>query len=369
MSKTVLSVRSDVKLAGPGRLMLASAQALRRVGIETVFATGGGDMVGEIERAGFRHVHIPELRLEKRSLLSTAMAAVKLTGVARRHRVSIIHSHNAHSGLAAIPASRLTGAFLVNTVHGNGKEGFLRFMPFPLIAVSRSVKEKLTGHGVPAHRISVVYNSTLDDRFILREEGAFAELSAQRAAARPFTFVSVAVFTGRKGHREIVDAVRAYVETARGPDIRVRFVGDGPTMAETRALVDQYGLGDMFEFVGASDHVETHLAQAHAFIHLPEAETFGMVLAEANGLGLPCIAADVGGIPEVISDGETGFLVDRNDPEGVARRMVELVNSEELRLRMGRAGSRRAREMFRIETLAEDLMRLYRVRPDGAPLH
>lgn len=359
MSNSILFLRSDVKLAGPGRLMLSSAEALRDAGAEVIFTTGGGAMVETIKSRGFQHIEMPELRVENRSVVSSIRAASKLVMIARRLGVTVIHSYNAHAGLAAIPAARLTGARLVNTVLGNGKETLLRRLPFPLIAVSQSVKDKLMAFGVPAKRIHVVYNSTLDDRFILKGPDAFAELVARRAAITPITFVSVAIITGHKGHREIIEATRAYARRGKGPAIRVVLVGDGPEANNMKQLVASYGLEGMFDFVGASHEVEQHLADAHVFIHLPEAETFGMVLAEANGLGLSCVAANIGGIPEVIVDGETGFLVDRENVEDVAARMEELAVSGELRNRMGHAGSMRAAKMFGRERIARDLARIY----------
>ena len=355
----VLFLRSDVKLAGPGFLMLSSASALRDAGVDVTFATGGGALVSRIEREGFRHLTLPELRLENRSLISTANAAVKIALLCMKSRFDVIHAFNAHAALSASAGGRLTGARVFNTVLGNGKEGLLKRMPFQLVAVSKSVKAVLVASGIPEKRIRVIYNATLDDHFLIREGAEFEALSASRAKLRPITFISVAMFTGQKGHRQVVEAVERYNEAGYPEKIRVRFIGAGPELEAIQALVRDKALEDQFEFAGTSSEVYAQLNEAHVFIHLAEMETFGIALAEAGARGLPCIASNVGGIPEVVVDGETGLLVDRDASRDVAKRMADLASSESLRREFGAAAAARCLAMFARESMARDLIDLY----------
>lgn len=355
----VLFLRSDVKLAGPGLLMLSSALALRDAGVEVTFATGGGELAGRIEQDGFNHLVVPELRLENRSAVSTAKAALKLAGLCLKRRFDAVHAFNAHAALAAFAGASLSGARVFDTVLGNGKEGLLRWMHFHLIAVSGSVKNALTNFGIPEKKIRIIYNATLDDRFLIHDEAELRQLALYRASLRPITFVSVAMFTGQKGHRQIVDAAERYNQAGYPEKIRIKFIGAGPEMEAIQALVRGKALNAQFEFAGSSSEVHKHLNDAHAFIHLAEMETFGIALAEAGARGLPCIASNVGGIPEVVIDGITGFLVDRDAAADVAQRMADLASSEALRLKFGAAGATRCKAMFARESMARDLIELY----------
>ncbi|WP_281966981.1 glycosyltransferase family 4 protein [Roseovarius nanhaiticus] len=359
MSRNVLFIRSDVKLAGPARLMLSSACALRDAGVNVTFATGGGAMVEQIEGSGFRHITIPELRLEGRSLGRTAKSALQLLRLCLKHRFAVVHSFNLHAGISAFPGAKLTCAELFNTVLGNGKERLLAKVPIKLVAVSNSVRDKLISCGVPAKRIEVIYNATLDSRFLAASASELDQILDKRALITPITFVSVAMFTGGKGHAEIVEAAHIYRKAEHAPEIKIKLVGDGRCMEEIKAQVASYGMADVFEFVGASNSVEAHLDTSHVFIHLAEMETFGMVLAEAGARGLPCIASNVGGIPEVVLDGQSGILVDRNDAAHVADCMAMLAGSREMRDRLGRAGAARARALFSQHKMGQDLLALY----------
>ncbi|AZG07274.1 glycosyltransferase family 1 protein [Pigmentiphaga sp. H8] len=359
MKRKILFVRSDLKLAGPARLMLSSAHSLRSRGIDVVFASSGGELISVLDQQGFKHVHIPELSIEHRSAFSTATVAFKLALLCSREKFSVIHTFNAHAGVAAYPAAKITRAKIFNTVLGNGKEFFLKHVPFELVAVSQSVKTKLISYGVDASKIRVVYNSTLDANFLLKAKTDFYKLTEQRDEIAPITFVSVAMFTGQKGHKEIVDAVRAYYELDQAPPIRVIFVGDGPKKNEISAYIASLGLESSFRLTGATSEVFRQLDAAHVFIHLPEMETFGIVLAEAAGRGLPTIAADVGGIPEVVDDQQTGYLVNRLDSQAVARKMRELAIDRDMRLKMGWKGATKSLACFTQEKMADDLIDLY----------
>jgi glycosyltransferase involved in cell wall biosynthesis len=358
MRKKVLFVRSDLKLAGPARLMLSSAVALKEKGVDVIFASSGGALVEEIE-THFLHFTIPELSIEKRSLWQTIKASLKLAKIAHIHKPNIIHSFNSHAGLSAMLAKLMVRAKLFNTVLGNGKEKILRFMPFHLVAVSKSVRTKLLSYGVPSRKISVIYNSTLDDRFLIKNKQEFDKLQAHRSVLDPFVFTSVAMFTGSKGHKEIIDALNAFLKNGGPENILVKFVGDGPKRDDMNAYIRDLGLSKYFEFVGASNEVSRHLDETNIFIHLAQMETFGMVIAEANARGLPVIGSDVGGIPEVLADGETGILVDRDNASEVANAMLTFMQSPDMVRDYGWSGAQRAAQMFSQNQLAQDLLNLY----------
>ena len=145
----------------------------------------------------------------------------------------------------------------------------------------------------------------------------------------------VANFRAQKGHRELIRAfagVRAEI-----PHARLLLVGSGPLEAETRAMVDEIGLTGCVDFVGPTNDVAQYLAAADVFALASRYEPQGIAVIEAMASGLPVVATAVGGIVETIAEDETGFLVRPGDVEGLARALVRLLRSPELRARIGTA--------------------------------
>lgn len=311
-------------------------------------------MVPDIEAAGFTHITLPDLAVEKRSITGAVRNAWRVHKIVCQERVDVIHSFNAQAGLVAVPARIMHRVPLFNTVLGNGREKMLRYVPFKLVAVSQSVAEKLRAFGVPGTKIKVIYNATLDDRFVLSDKAAFDTLQSARAKITPFTLISVAVMMGQKGHAGTLEALAAYRTRADAQPLHMVFVGDGPKLDAIKYYATKLGLGNMVHFEGASNQVDMDLDRAHAFIYLPELETFGIVLAEANARGLPIVAANVGGIPEVLADGQTGIMVEHNNVQNVADAIARLVNDPDLAARYGWAGAQRAANMFRAQNMASD---------------
>ncbi len=175
-------------------------------------------------------------------------------------------------------------------------------------------------------------------------------LARSASNAEP-TVVCVAKFRPEKGHRVLVaafDLVRQQL-----PAARLRLVGDGELEPELRAEVAARGLGDSVEFTGAVPQVWPVLATAHVFVLPSLSEAFGIAAAEAMAAGLPVVASDVGGLPELVTPGVTGELFPPGDHEVLARHLIRLLTSSDLRERMGAA----AREAARAHSMEQSVSR------------
>lgn len=122
--------------------------------------------------------------------------------------------------------------------------------------------------------------------------------------------------------------------------IRLRLVGDGPQADELKAYARNSGIADIVEFSGRVTHrfVPDQLRKLDVYVALSRRESFGVAIIEAGACGLPVVVSDVGGLPEVVVAGETGFVVPRDDPAAAANALRQLVLDPDLRLRMGAAG-------------------------------
>ena len=106
--------------------------------------------------------------------------------------------------------------------------------------------------------------------------------------------------------------------------------------------------------------MESVFAGAHLYVHSALEEAFGIAIAEAMAAGLPVVATCVGGIPDVVADGETGWLVASGDARALADRLEELIQDGAARARMGAAGRERALELFSPQELARRYAAVFR---------
>ena len=344
-NKSIILVRSDARLAGPGVLMLNVAETLRAAGWDVTIATGGGEMVAAFQAAGFTHHTLAGLRIGDRSALAQVKGALALRLLASKRNVAIIHSFNAQAGVLGLLATFGRSTKVINTVLGAGKERLLAKLPFRLIAVSDFVRRSLIGFGIDAERIDVVHNSILPGGALLQDRAQFDALWDARMQAKQLRLISIAMMSGNKGQMAILIALRRLLDKTPDFGIRIKFIGDGQYRSDLERFAIEQKLDGHVEFVGAINDVYPHLDAAHGLIHLTPQETFGIVIAEAQARGLGVIAYRIGGIPEVATEGESGILLDLDDIDGVVAAIEQAADLQFMR-DMGWAGLLKAKDAF-----------------------
>lgn len=132
------------------------------------------------------------------------------------------------------------------------------------------------------------------------------------------------------------------VEKGIVPDVELRLVGGGEQTEELQALADKLEISNYVTFVGQVPHanVPDELSKLDIYVALSRIESFGVAVIEAGAAGLPVVVSNVGGLPEVTLEGETGFIVPKEDPDGAANAIEKLVLNAELRHRMGVAAKK-----------------------------
>lgn len=362
--KRVLLTRSDVRLAGPGILMFAIACALRTRGWHVEIAVGSDAMTQRFTDEGFAVHTVPGLDLGDRSPLRMIKGAAMVRRIVAQSDIRIVHSFNAQAGLVAWVATlglniAGQGVKIVNTVQGRGKEGLLKWMPYKFMAVSNYMRQDLIKHGVPQDRITTVHNSVITEAQALKDEAAFDAVWHERNDTDEFRIAGIAMMSGDKGHRASIEVFARFVE--RDPDCRasLTLVGDGILRPALEAFAKERGVASQVHFTGALDNVFPVLDHAHVFLHLSPQETFGIVLAEAHARGLAAITYAIGGIPEVVADGQSGILCAFDDLGGVVDALEKLAQDREQCVAMGRAGLERVQRLFMRDVLGERLEDVY----------
>jgi glycosyltransferase involved in cell wall biosynthesis len=137
--------------------------------------------------------------------------------------------------------------------------------------------------------------------------------------------------------------------------------GAGPEEAALKAQAARLGIGERARFLGAVPHerMPAFMWGLDLFVNPSRAESFGVAALEAAASGIPVVASRVGGLPEVVADGQTGLLVAPEDPEGLASALADLVGDPERRRALGRAARERAVALYDWQACARQMERLY----------
>jgi glycosyltransferase involved in cell wall biosynthesis len=176
----------------------------------------------------------------------------------------------------------------------------------------------------------------------------------------------LASYERRKGHEFLLDAFRQVV--AAVPDACLVICGFGcqEEIDRVKRYVEQSGIAASVRLLDFRSDKERFLAETDVLLVPSQAfESFGYTSVEAMAFRKPVVATTVGGIPEVVADGETGFCVDPDDADGFAGRIIELLEDNSLRQRMGEAGFQRYKRLFTAESMSSEYAEVIRSSSNG----
>jgi glycosyltransferase involved in cell wall biosynthesis len=190
--------------------------------------------------------------------------------------------------------------------------------------------------------------------------GQFRPRSAPRSPAAPLIIGLVKSLERLYGIEVLLRAFCAL--PAEKFDLGLLIVGDGTQRPALESLVRELGIGARTRFAGRVPHdqVIRYLHQMDVFVLPSLQESFGVAAVEASAAGLPVIASNVGGVSEIVLDGETGFLVPPNDVGALVERLVQLIADPTLRSRMGQAGRAFVRAHYDWQANTAQMERVYR---------
>jgi N-acetyl-alpha-D-glucosaminyl L-malate synthase BshA len=146
--------------------------------------------------------------------------------------------------------------------------------------------------------------------------------------------------------KRIMDVIRIFEIVVKEHPVRLVFAGDGPERSMAEVYCRDHGLMDKVLFLGKLDNVPDLMGCTDVLLLPSEFESFGLVALEAMSCEVPVVATNVGGIPEVVIHGETGFLGELGDVKTMANYVLQILKSPDLKKQMAEAGRRRAIEVF-----------------------
>ena len=378
----VVRVIARLNMGGPALHVTYLADGLRGRGYDTTLVAGslarGEDSMEFVaDELGVKVERLQGLRRDI-SPVRDVIAVVRLAQLIRRERPTILHTHTAKAGavgrIAALLAGDARPPIVVHTYHGHVLRGYfgpLRTFGFrllerwlarvttSLIAVSPEVRDDLVRLGVaPREKFTVVRLGIELEQRIADRDGREETRRVLGIAPERFMVGWIGRMTGVKRTSDVLLAFKRLRQ--RGVDACLCMVGDGPEREQVERRAHELGIMRDTLFLGYQEEVAPFYAAFDAMI-LPSGNEGTPVSAiESLAAGRPVVATRVGGVPDVVRDGEDGFLVDLGAVDQLAESLERLAEDPALRDAMGNAGRARVLSRYSVRRLVDDVDRLYR---------
>jgi N-acetyl-alpha-D-glucosaminyl L-malate synthase BshA len=292
--------------------------------------------------------------------------ANKLAEVTKKHDIDIIHAHYAvpHSVTALLARDMVQPHHvkIVTTLHGTditlvgSHKNFFDLVRYAMIrsdattAVSKwLVDETMRRFDLPTPP-ELIPNFVDPAHFHPESRVGLPE------PGEPFHLVHA---SNLRPVKRIADILHVFNLVARKIPARLTILGDGPERGLAEELAGELRIGDRVTFSGISEDMPTVLRQAHLYMLLSHYESFGLSALEAMACGTPVVGTLSGGLPEVVTDGETGLLTPVGSPQETARRIIHLLTNADLWNTMSQNASEVARTRFTVERVIPQYESLY----------
>lgn len=374
----VLRVIARLNVGGPARHVTILDRGLRLRGFETLLAhgdvgSGEASLEGLIAAAGIPAARVPGLG-RRVSLFSDARAFASLLRLVFRLQPDVLHTHTAKAGTLGRAAAFLYNAarprsrrcLVVHTFHGHVLHGYFGRLGSLTVRAIERMLGRITDC---VFVLSPRQRQDIGERYRIAPAGRIhivplgldldplLALSA-REPRNPVVFGFVGRFVPIKDLLLLVEAfARVYREE---PGTRLLLAGDGELRARVQAGLPAAGIGDAVTFAGWCEDLPALYAAMDVLVLSSRNEGTPVAVIEGMAAGLPVVATAVGGVPDVVTHGATGILVESGSADQMAAAMLRLARDPEERRRLGLAGREVARARFGAERLVADVAETYR---------
>ena len=358
----IAHILSSFGMGGQERVALDLASGQRAAGHRVMAVSLAGGAEGPLAR-DFREQGVEVVTVPKSSGFDPALA-VRLASLFRREQVEVVHTHNPQPLLYGAMGGRLAGAVVVHTKHGanpdQGRRLTLRRLGGRLahayVAVSQATADVARAKRECSEEKLVVIDNGIDLSRFHADLDARASVRAELGIpAEACVVISVGRVAPEKAHADLVMAMAPLLSDA----VELVIAGDGSSMERVRDAVARNNVGKHVHLPGSRRDVPRLLASADVFAMSSITEGLPLVLPEAMASGLPIVSTAVGGIPTVVDEGVTGFLVPAGDSVAMRDRISTLVLDPALRTRMGERARAIALQRYSAERMVSDYLALY----------
>ena len=352
----VIQVIPAFRLAGAEVMCENLCVALKNAGVDVIAVSLYSENTAITDRLDKKGVRIEYL--DKKPGFD-ASVIMKLVHLFKIEKPDVVHTH-IYASKYALPAAAIAGVKKkIHTVHSMAQkeQGSLgkkvnTFMyqhcGVVPVALSSEVKKSIGEvYGLQESIIPVVYNGIDLSKCIRKNDYESNDV---------FTIVHVGRFMKVKNHKTLIRAFAGFAE--KKESVRLQLLGEGELLDEMKDYAEKLKVADKVEFLGLQSNVYPYLNKADVFCLPSEYEGVPMTLIEAMGTGLPIVASNVGGIPDMLVNGENALLVEPNYV-AVEKAIEKLYNDVEFRIRLGNAAALRSEE-FSAKVMASSYIKIYR---------
>jgi len=335
------------------------------------------DILNKVKNHPFDIIQIKGLKW-KLNFLYDPIVFLKLIKLLKKKRYDIVHTHTTKAGILGRIAAYISGVpVIVHGLHGSTfqafNSGLLNWLLF--------LFERLTGGFTDAYvSVSKVLSETYIEKGIGKKDNYYTVYSGMELTkfyqARDkinykekyeelgintgdFLIGNVARLETRKGHKFLIDAFKNVVEKQKDGHVKLLIIGEGNKRENLESYVRELNLGEKVIFTGYREDVEELMALMDIFVLTSLREGLPRVLVQAAAVGMPSVAFNVDGVPEIIKDNYNGFLVEVKNVEQLENRILKYMNNKELVLLHGRNGREFIENKWSIKGMVDRIDKIY----------
>lgn len=320
------------------------------------------------ENIFFHEVDISHYPLFEFNLYTLALTS-KIIDVVKFEKLDIIHAHyaipHAISGIISKQVLKDTKIKLLTTLHGTDitlvglEPAFHPLVKYSLdnsdgiTAVSHYLKNNTLQHFKINKDISVIHN------FIDPELYKSKDCSQIKSAICPNGEKALIHISNFRQVKRVTDTIRILNEVLKVVPTKLILVGDGPERSETEKLARDLGISEHVKFLGKQHALPELLSCSDVFLLPSQSESFGLAALEAMSCGVPVVASNIGGIPEVVIHGETGYVAEFGDVNRMSKYVIELLTNKKKWTMFSESARRVAVENFNTDKIIPQYEKVY----------
>ncbi len=371
MKKNVLQFIGSFHQGGSERQAVQLARLLREDGtfnVQLATLENAGVLREEVEKMGF--TKIPEFKLTSFYNANFVKQLLKCANFLRAEKIEIIHTHDFYTNIfgmlaaqiikvpLAIASKRETGGMRSKMQRRIEKFAFRQANA--IVVNSEAVKKYLISEGIPTEKIRVIYNGldlerltpkTTDRKTICSELGLPVE--------EDIKFITLVANLRHKVKNQPIFLRAAQKVLQKFPNAHFVLAGEGELRESLESLANELKITEKTHFIGRCRKIPELLSVSFAGVLTSFNEGFSNAILEYMAAGIPVVATRVGGADEAIVENETGFLVESDDAEALANRLLELLQDKEKARQFGAKGREIVEEKFSCAAQLENTLKLY----------
>lgn len=352
----ILQALPQLNVGGVETGTLDLAKYLVAKGHRCVVVSAGGELVAELESYGIKHYKLP---LHSKVFPVMVKAARQLADIIRQEDIQIVHARSRVPAWVGFMACRQTRATFITTAHGHYSRHPFSYMmgwgKYTIVPSTVIGKHMMEDFGVPLENIRLIPRSVDLEKYSFQPP--------KEKAKTQFTVGVIGRVTPIKGQIYFLKAMARILRSM--PYVNAWIIGGVSPgkdhyKEELEVWTRRLGLTHAVRFLGNRRDIPQILHQLDCLVMPSIAEeAFGRVIVEAQASGVPVIATKVGGVAEIIDDGQDGLLVFPRDHEGLADAIMKIFKDPALARQLAQAGRRKVEEKFSLTKMAEDTLAVY----------